>query len=846
MLWNARRLERIFAPFVPEGKAMSARQRLLATLLTTTVLCSWPGAALAQAAAPAKPAKAEEEVIVTAQKREERLQNVPISIQALSTTKLDQLNIGSFNDYAALLPSVSFQTSSPGNVNVYIRGVASGGDGNHSGPLPSVGVYLDEQPITTIGGAVDVHIYDIARIESLAGPQGTLYGASSQAGTIRIITNKPEFGKTVSRLDFEANKVLEGGVGGKIEGMVNLPISDRAAVRLVGFVQRDAGYIDNVFGTRTFLGAPAGGGFAPGISVNNRQFVDDDFNSVDKAGGRAALRVDLNDNWTATATVMGQDQQARGVFGQAESVGDLKVQRFYPDKDNDRFYQAALTLEGRIANFDVTYAGAYLWRKIDSISDYTDYAEAYDQLYAGVGGVANYFYFQDSTGANIDPRQYIVGGDRFNKMSHELRVASPADNRLRVVAGAYYQRQTHDILQDYIVPGLAPALSVNGRPGSLWLTDQRRIDRDTAVFGELSFDIVKQLTLTAGVRAYEYENSLIGFFGFGRNPAGAPFNAAGSSRTGVAGCFTTTGAILRDNPGGALLPTAVGNGPCTNLADVVGGQLKPKFAKGDGTTYRVNLTYKPTDYVMFYATSSTGFRPGGINRRAGLSPYQADELKNLELGWKTTLLDGALRFNGAIYQQTWEKFQFAFLGLNSFTEIRNGPDAEIKGVEADVFWAPLDGLTLNMAASYTDAKTKQNLCRTVVANFACTGPDIQSPKGTRLPVTPKVKASASVRYTWDVGNISPFLQGLVVYQDEATSDLRAADAVALGKLPSYTTLDLAGGWEWKNFTTELFVDNVTDERAEISRTVACSVCYNRTYAIIAPPRTVGVRFGSKF
>jgi iron complex outermembrane recepter protein len=827
---------------------MSTRHRLLSALLSTSVLCAVPSAAWAQTAAAPKAAKAEEEIVVTAQKREERLQNVPISIQALSTTKLDQLNINSFNDYAALLPSVSFQTSSPGNVNVYIRGVASGGDGNHSGPLPSVGVYLDEQPITTIGGAVDVHIYDIARIESLAGPQGTLYGASSQAGTIRIITNKPEFNKTVSRLDFEANTVHDGGVGGKIEGMVNLPLSERAAVRLVGFVQRDAGYIDNVLGRRTFLGAPNATGFAPGISVSNRQFVDDDFNSVDKAGGRAALKVDLNDNWTATATVMGQDQQARGVFGQAASVGDLKVQRFFPDKDQDRFYQAALTLEGRIANFDITYAGAYLWRKIDAISDYTDYAEAYDQLYAGVGGVANYFYFQDSTGATIDPRQYIVGRDRFNKVSHELRVASPADNRFRVVAGAYYQRQTHDILQDYVVPGLSPALSVNGRAGSLWLTNQERIDRDTAVFGEASFDIVKQLTLTAGLRAYKYENSLIGFFGFGRNPAGAPFNAAGSSRTGVAGCFTSTGAILRDNPTGRLLGAAVAGGPCTNLANVANGALSPKVAEGDGTTYRVNLTYKPTDNVMFYATSSSGFRPGGINRRAGLSPYEADELKNLELGWKTTLFDGALRFNGAIYQQTWEKFQFAFLGQNSFTEIRNGPDAEIKGVETDVFWAPVSGLTVNMAASYTDAKTTQNLCRAIDPTFACTTPgnSIQSPKGTRLPVTPKVKASANVRYTWETGNISPYLQGLVAYQDEATSDLRVADAALLGKLPSYVTLNLAGGWEWKNFTTELFVDNVTDERAEISRTVACSVCYNRTYAIIAPPRTVGVRFGSKF
>ncbi|HWI88899.1 MAG TPA: TonB-dependent receptor plug domain-containing protein, partial [Sphingomicrobium sp.] len=143
------------------------------------------------------------EIIVTAQKREENLQNVPISVTAIGTRRLDQLNISNFEDYTKQLPSVSYQTAGPGFTTVYMRGVATGGDGNHSGSLPSVGSYLDEQPITTIGGTLDVHIYDIARIESLAGPQGTLYGASSQAGTIRIITNKPELGVTAGRMDAE-------------------------------------------------------------------------------------------------------------------------------------------------------------------------------------------------------------------------------------------------------------------------------------------------------------------------------------------------------------------------------------------------------------------------------------------------------------------------------------------------------------------------------------------------------------------------------------------------------------------------------------------------------------------
>src|SRR3954464_3959179 len=196
------------------------------------------------------------EIIITATKREENVQNVPINVIALGTRRLDQLNISNFEDYTKQLPSVSFLTTQPGVTTVYMRGVSAAGgtnaEGNHSGPLPQVGTYLDEQPVTTIGGTLDIHIYDIARIESLSGPQGTLYGASSEAGTIRIITNKPELGVTTGRVDVEGNMVAHGSAGGKLEGMINLPVGSRIAFRGVAFYQHDAGYIDNVHATRAY------------------------------------------------------------------------------------------------------------------------------------------------------------------------------------------------------------------------------------------------------------------------------------------------------------------------------------------------------------------------------------------------------------------------------------------------------------------------------------------------------------------------------------------------------------------------------------------------------------------
>ena len=830
-------------------------------------------------------------IIVTAQKRSENLQNVPISIQALGTQKLDQLNITDFKGYAQQLPSVSFQAlgGTPGTNVVYMRGVASGGDGNHSGTLPSVGVYLDEQPVTTIGGNLDVHIYDIARIESLSGPQGTLYGASSEAGTLRIITNKPSTKGFEGRVDGEVNTVRNGGVGGKLEGMINAPLSEMAALRVVGFYQRDAGYIDNVPGTRTFCGTTLYDDGAPpaaigclkdGISVNNAAFVKKDYNETETWGGRAALKVDLNDNWTVTPAVIYQDTRSNGSYAYDPSVGDLQVQRFTPEFRKDKFIQAALTIEGKLGNWDVTYAGAYLDRKTSSSSDYTDYSEAYDSLYESVGGLAYYFAYQDASGSTIDPRQTVLGTDHFKKMSQELRVASPATDRFRVVAGAFYQRQTNAIHQDYQIAGLAPLLSVNGLPGTLWLTQQERVDTDYAMFGELSYDLTDTVTFTAGGRAFIYDNSLIGFFGFGRNPAyiqdvngdplpgSPPPNAAYSSRTGVAGCFTTTGERLRDSqingqPVNTLLPAAVAGGPCTNLGVFSNGSIIPVKAKGAGGTYRFNLNWKPNSGLLLYGTVSRGFRPGGINRRADVDPYQPDYLLNFEMGWKATLAPG-IRLNGAVYQQEWKKFQFAFRGANSFTEIHNGPNARIRGVEMDLS-VNRGPLSLTVSGAYTDAKTTQNLCSIDDPTYQCTGLDasdrpvlITAPKGTRLPITPRWKLASTLRYTADMGTAKVYGQVNAAYQSQASSDIRQQiykvypstdiinPAQELGALKAFTTVNLAVGADWDKFSLELFVSNLFDERGQISRFLACGSCGQRPYIVPSQPRTIGLRAGIKF
>jgi outer membrane receptor protein involved in Fe transport len=269
---------------------------------------------------------------------------------------------------------------------------------------------------------------------------------------------------------------------------------------------------------------------------------------------------------------------------------------------------------------------------------------------------------------------------------------------------------------------------------------------------------------------------------------------------------------------------------------------------------------------MFYATWSRGFRPGGINRRADVGPYATDFLSNYELGWKTTL--GPVRWNGAIFHEKWSKFQFAFLGANSFTEIHNARDANINGLETDVSYIH-GGLTINAAAAYTDAKTKGNIC-TFAADtdpnclgLVDTGGDSPTQdfpaakSGTRLPLTPKFKGTATARYSWAAwSDVKAHVQGSVTYRGSAPSSLRTDIALVgtgehvdpnefQGRLHSATLVDLFAGLDWPTFNVEAFVENLFDKRIDLSRQTACGSC---TRALVVPgrPRTIGIRAGVKF
>jgi iron complex outermembrane recepter protein len=879
------------------------------TLLAAAVHMAYADQAPApQASTPTAQASTEPagltEVVVTAQKVTENLQSVPVSVSVLDSDTLAQLGIVNLDDYVKYSPSVAYQRSvgsseggnaEPGISHTFIRGVVSGGDGNHSGSQPTVGTYLDEIPVTTIDGTVDMHLYDMQRIEVLEGPQGTLFGASSESGTVRLITNKPDTTKFSAGYDANTNWIPgHAGAGYELQGFVNVPITSWAAVRLVGWYEQDPGYISNVPGTdenacivngvRTFptWAGQASGGWHSGSglgtvapcptpttlgagSISNAQWAANNYNTAIYRGGRGAIKFDAGDHWTVTPAVVAQDLTTKGFFGYDPAMGDLQLAHFGPETTTDSWYLTSMTVEGTYSGFDIVDASGYFKRTSHTVAEYSDYSEFYDRAYgSGACWLGNEPKGSPppggaclGTGSPIMPQEYVIGGGDYEKWSNELRVSTPADLPVKATAGLFIERQLHNIWQNYTMPGYNPA-SIYGGNGAgaspnccgfadyfsipnfgntIWLTDEQRVDRDKAAFLQATWDITQQWSITGGIRYYHYDNSLLGFFGYSSTYFG---NA----------CF----------PG---VPALTKYAPCTDVNSGVGG---------NGTVPKGTLTYKITPDAMVYATYSKGFRPGGVNRVGGPN-YSADYLKNYEIGWKTQWFH-RLRWNGALFWEDWDNFQFSFLVPPSITAIANGGNARIKGLENELQWAATDELMLSVNATFLDPVLTQNYCgvigltncpngvagvqgyyyafdfpgatREPGGEYMWVGP--QAPAGTNLPDAPKFKGNIVARYSFEpIRDWAPFAQAAYVYQTQTSPTLIVPQAREIGMQPAYGLLDISGGAQIDKFSVQLYVSNVTDKRAQISRfTEANPVADNQVYIAPAPPRTVGITFAQRF
>ena len=584
------------------------RSQLVKILGVTTILAGLGATGMAraasavadQAADPAMTSPADDagggltEIVVTATRSAQSIQKVPISMQALGAETLAERQVKGLSDFATLLPSVSFEGIGPGRNTAFFRGIVPAG-----GAYASVGYYLNDIPIT--GTEVpDIHAYDLERVEALAGPQGTLYGAGSLAGTIRIITNKPNMDKFEFGYDVEANKYGKGDFGGQLESYINVPLSDTLAVRAMGYYRRDGGYIDNKPNDGLLNnGDPAVytlGDENPAtfFNLDNSDIAKDDYNSIKEFGGRVQLLWEPVDGWSVAPEITAQKQVANGYFGFDPRVGDLEVHDYDKTRNDDRWYQAALSIHGHIGDWDIVSATGYFKRRTRTLNDYTYYTVTYDGFGPGYESYLQFFDNCTGSGASqqcslIDPTQYYHADTHRNKFTQELRLSTPKDWPFDVTIGGFYQRQKNETNTYYAIRGLdtitgytqtgggdvaggligVPAMfaidydqdglpdteddsvpyftdtviNPNGNPiGTMLLgtqavkgdgfyaVEQNQLYHDKAIFAEGHYNITPTLKLTGGIRYFWTDYAVKGFAG-----------VAGSAANTVTSVFVPTG-----------------------------------------------------------------------------------------------------------------------------------------------------------------------------------------------------------------------------------------------------------------------------------------------------------------
>jgi outer membrane receptor protein involved in Fe transport len=815
-----------------------------------------------------------EAVTVTATKRAESAQDIPVAVQAIGEQELDSLGVSNFTDYLVQLPGVTAGGSGPGQNTIYIRGLASTTPNlttaGVAGLAPNVAFYLDEQPLAQPGRNLDVYAADLERVEVLSGPQGTLFGASSQAGTVRLITNKPVLGAFSAGFD-AGFAVTDGGeMSNKVEAVINVPVSDKLALRGVVFSDTQGGYIDNVAGTidasqsarfrpEGFVranGVPVSAvrdGFqsptsVPGIdfssvdflTADNGSLVRDDINDTTYSGFRLSGLYEVNSDWSVLVSHMRQNIEADGVFMADPDLDDYEIQRYADEMLEDSFQNTAWTVEGRLGALEAVYTGAYTEREAEQVVDYTDYlfVGQYLPYYICDIGVT---YPGDATapaGTCQAPNMFVNSLSETTVQTHELRFNTPAENSLRATFGAFYSDLELTEFNDFVYPGSIPYnfapnypltnTAVTGQVGSaaegyysdpgpfpegvIFRNDIRRTDKQLGVFGEATLDLSDQFALTLGGRYYDIEVDLEG----SANSSFLNFGAASDAQafgTNISAQFAPNNSV------GA-----------------------PDKAATDGFIYKVSGEYRPSDDVLLYVTLSEGFRPGLLNRPGGRAgpggytvPYaiDTDDVTNYEFGWKTELFDNSLRFNGSAFFVEIENLQTTIFdpSITNLFFSENAANAEITGVEGDFTWAPesVPGLTVAGAFSLLDTEVTEVLIPTgdVVV-------------GSELAFAPSYQGNLRARYEWDLerqiggSSLTAHVMPQIIFSDSSVSDI-----IEINKAPldSYITLGGTLGVTADKWSAELFVSNLTNEYAELSN----NFVFDRERVTPMRPRTIGVR-----
>jgi len=680
-----------------------------------------------------------DEIIVTATKRSASAQDIPVAVSALGEDTLEELRVEVFTDYLVQLPGVTAGGSGPGQNTIYIRGLASTTPNlttaGVAGLAPNVAFYLDEQPLAQPGRNLDVYAADMERVEVLSGPQGTLFGASSQAGTVRLITNKPVLGVEEASFKFGTAFTDGGNMSYNAEAVYNLPVSDNFALRGVFYYDRDGGYIDNVpgtvdasasaryrpegtvrangvpvsfnrsgFSTRTTdlngnsISVPVDFSGANLIEANNANLVEDNINDTDYFGFRFSGLWEVNEDWKLTVAAAHQEMDSDGVFYSDPTLDDdYDVQLYENTTLEDDFDNINWTLEGRLGALEALYTGAFTKRTTEQRVDYTDYlyvgqylpyyiCDYYNAYFTVFGTDASGNAEAQLSGTCQAPNLFVTSDSETEAQTHELRFNTPAEKRLRATFGGFYSDLVLKERNDFVYPG-SEFITYGPYPdnfrfpgsgyssdegafpdGTIFRNDVRRTDKQMGVFGEATFDLTDQFSLTAGARWYDIEVDLEGtanssfcnlFSGIDRNRFGTDINDLYDGDGSIIFTRTCNDSLVQTftlNDSLSAIETALGS---ASQAQRVFNELRaPDTAQTDGVIFKMTGTYQPNSDMLFYATYSQGFRPGLLNRPGGAPgpdgftvPFEldTDDVDNFELGWKTDLLDNQLRFNGSAF-----------------------------------------------------------------------------------------------------------------------------------------------------------------------------------------------------
>lgn len=751
-----------------------------------------------------------EKIIVTSTRRAENQQEVPLAVQAMSGQKLQQLGIDSFEDYVALLPGVSSEGQGPGKQETYIRGVSAGRSDVRLagiGGEPSVAFYLDEAPITTPGRNIDLYAVDLQRVEVLKGPQGTLFGASSQAGTVRLISNKPDLVDFRAGGEFGISTTKSGAISNQSEGFVNIPlVEDVFAIRLAGYSSTDGGFIDNELATTQLpLTNPGLGGTIPSsrLEVTNATYAKDDYNEATYRGMRASALWQINDEWDLLVQHTSQQLDTEGSFEYDPSISDdddLNVTTFSPVEGNDEVNLTQWTVNGMLGDLEVIYNGSFTDRTYQGNTDYTAYIE--------VGPFVPY-YICTYPGYDECFSPVMTTSEQFEteRSVHEIRISTNAEERFRAIGGVFYDDQQLNSLTDFnyagsVQAGFSPNFPIPGaytntdgsaRPAGVTYFNDYQSDREEiSVFGEIAYDVTDAVTLTVGARHYEIDIGLKGQSPFGQRAAGPEADAGTNVDENLAG----------------LTPTTL-----------------------SGTIYKGNVRWKMNDDAMFYLTYSEGFRSGGFNRSANVNgipaSFDTDDVTSVELGWKTTWLDNTLRFNGAIYNVDFSDMQQSVLDLdianNSFFD--NVGTSKINGLEFDLNWTANDYLDVFGSFSYIDSELTE-IPDNLLVGIA--------PVGSNLPYAPETEGVLGARIYQEAGDFSVVYQGVFKWTDSRFNSLVADDRV---ELPSYNQVNLSASISKDDWRATFFIDNATDSLGQVAAGSADNVFR------VSPtrPRTIGFR-----